>query len=225
MLKSLALLLLIISSLSDHLISQDTLVIAFKPILQSTQHDEEIEGNSLTIDIFKCYISDITFLNGDDIVSVDPVKAHLLDMEDTTSMAIVIDYPQEAFDQIRFNLGIDSLTSVSGVFGGDLDPINGMFWTWNTGYINLKIEGTHADCETRKNRFQYHIGGYMAPYQSLQQVVLDIHESEIITIDIDIYSLLQDINFKSDHTIMSPSMRSQEMSQAAANVFKIRGHE
>jgi hypothetical protein len=34
------------------------------------------------------------------------------------------------YDQIQFQLGIDSLTNVSGAMGGDLDPTKGMYWTW-----------------------------------------------------------------------------------------------
>ena len=59
------------------------------------------------------------------------------------------------FSKLKFQLGIDSLTNVSGAMGGDLDPTKGMYWTWQSGYINMKIEGKSNSCKTRKNQFQF----------------------------------------------------------------------
>ena len=38
-------------------------------------------------------------------------------------------------------LGVDSVLNYNGVHEGALDPINGMYWTWQTGYIHCKLEG------------------------------------------------------------------------------------
>jgi hypothetical protein len=43
---------------------------------------------------------------------------------------------------IRFLLGVDSARNVSGIQTGALDPARGMFWTWNSGYVMAKIEGS-----------------------------------------------------------------------------------
>ena len=42
-------------------------------------------------------------------------------------------------NSINIKLGIDSLESYSPNFDGDLDPIHGMYWTWQSGFINFKI--------------------------------------------------------------------------------------
>jgi hypothetical protein len=42
--------------------------------------------------------------------------------------------------------------------GGDLDPSDGMVWTWNTGYIFLKHEGQFLDSAGILQPFVYHLG-------------------------------------------------------------------
>ncbi|MFN3667084.1 MAG: MbnP family protein, partial [Sediminibacterium sp.] len=36
----------------------------------------------------------------------------------------------------------------------------GMFWTWNTGYIMAKLEGTASSSMIAGKQFTYHIGGF-----------------------------------------------------------------
>ena len=69
-----------------------------------------------------------------------------------------------------FYLGVDSLTNSNGAMGGDLDPTKGMYWTWQSGYINVKIEGKYSGCNTRNNKFQFHLGGYQNPFQTIQKI-------------------------------------------------------
>ena len=47
-----------------------------------------------------------------------------------------------SFNRIAFTIGVDSIRNVSGAQTGALDPANGMFWTWNSGYIMAKLEGS-----------------------------------------------------------------------------------
>jgi hypothetical protein len=41
---------------------------------------------------------------------------------------------------------------------GDLDPIHGMIWTWNTGYIFFKHEGQFLDQNMMPQQLLYHYG-------------------------------------------------------------------
>ena len=76
------------------------------------------------------------------------------------------------FNTIAFNLGIDSITNVSGAQGGDLDPTKGMYWAWQSGFINIKLQGTSNSCPPPKNEFEFHLGGYQYPFNSLQTIIL-----------------------------------------------------
>ena len=67
-------------------------------------------------------------------------------------------------------------SNVAGAIGGTLDPINGMYWAWNSGYVNFKIEGTSTLSNARKNAFKFHLGGYQHPYNSYRAVLIKIDD-------------------------------------------------
>ena len=55
---------------------------------------------------------------------------------------------------------------------GALDPINGMYWTWQSGYINCKLEGKFIFASRTELKFEYHLGGYSAPFASLHHITI-----------------------------------------------------
>ncbi|MBP6184231.1 MAG: hypothetical protein KA479_04770 [Saprospiraceae bacterium] len=106
----------------------------------------------------------------------------LINEEDEISKSIELqNIPIGEYDEIRFLLGVDSLLNCSGAQSGALDPINGMFWSWNTGYIFLKLEGNSNSCKTPSNMFEYHIGGYKQPYNSIREMRLNLPNPILIT--------------------------------------------
>ena len=58
---------------------------------------------------------------------------------------------------------------------GDLDPLKGMYWAWSSGFINFKLEGSCLNCGSEKE-FTYHIGGFIAPYQSFQTASIPLNQ-------------------------------------------------
>ena len=80
--------------------------------------------------------------------------------------------PDGEYTGISFIIGVDSLHNCSGAQAGALDPVNAMFWTWNTGYIFLKLEGKSPASKSPGNIFEYHIGGYKQPTNCIRQVSL-----------------------------------------------------
>jgi hypothetical protein len=54
--------------------------------------------------------------------------------------------------------GVDSLRNVSGAQTGALSTVNGMFWSWNTGYIMMKAEGISPNSSS--DSFAFHLGGF-----------------------------------------------------------------
>ena len=71
---------------------------------------------------------------------------------------------------------MDSIDNCSGAQSGALDPINGMFWSWNTGYIFLKLEGIAEASNSPLSLFEYHIGGYSYPNNFVRNVYLQFKE-------------------------------------------------
>lgn len=118
-------------------------------------------------------------------------------------------------------IGVDSLTSVSGAMGGDLDPTKGMFWTWKTGYIFFKIEGSSLKCDTRKNRFVHHLGGYEGKYAAQKWVTLPTSGSDDIKITIDLDRYIEYIDLVNLPNLVSPGVSAKEHAQKASSIFKI----
>lgn len=118
-------------------------------------------------------------------------------------------------------MGIDSTTNVSGA-GGDLDPTKGMYWTWQSGYINFKLEGKSNLCKTRNNEFQFHIGGYLFPFSCVQTIQLDLKPTEEPVIIIDIKKLLAPIDLSKQNQIMNTGLDAVKFSVLISNSFRVK---
>ncbi len=106
----------------------------------------------MRIDALKFYISNIQFFKSGRVVFKENNSFHLIDAAQSYSETLsVADSEDIRFDEVRFSIGIDSATNTAGVLGGDLDPTKGMYWTWQSGYINFKLEGTSTICNTKNN--------------------------------------------------------------------------
>jgi len=57
--------------------------------------------------------------------------------------------------ELSFGIGIDSIANKKGAQKGALDPLQGMFWTWEQGYAFLKAEGYYV---TNRVSFVLHVG-------------------------------------------------------------------
>ncbi len=103
------------------------------------------------------------------------------DEEKTASKSIFIDkIPEGEYTSIQFLLGVDSLHNCSGAQSGALDPINAMFWTWNTGYIFLKLEGKSPVSKEPGHTIEYHIGGYKQPSNCIRTISLKFETPLVI---------------------------------------------
>lgn len=64
--------------------------------------------------------------------------------------------PPGQYTQVEFTIGVDSVTNSTGLHEGDLDPSNGMYWSWATGYVFFRMTGRHA---FDNKSFVFDIGG------------------------------------------------------------------
>lgn len=129
-------------------------------------------GQMFKVSKFKYYISNIklTKTNGEKI-SVN--NYFLIDEDKQDSKNLVIDnIPLGDYNGITFIVGVDSLHNCSGIQSGALDPLNGMFWAWNTGYIFLKLEGFAPESKSTANLLEYHIGGFQKPCNAIREIHL-----------------------------------------------------
>lgn len=218
--------ILIWSCLFPVLYGQNALVtIQFRPVF----HGQPVvpgsrlvtEDDTIEIETFRLYISGVRLCDKNGIVDSIPKKYHLLDLENPGSWTIIhTGEKKNAFDALRFSIGIDSVTSVSGVFGDDLDPVNGMYWAWHSGYIYVKLEGKSVLCPARHQRFRFHIGGYQVPFDAFRELELKVNATDNIVIDIALDQLFAQINLGRQYEIMGPGLQAVEMSRKIASVFQ-----
>jgi hypothetical protein len=179
-------------------------------------------GSTIQFETFKFYISNIQWMHKGELVYVEPTSFHLIDVSDTISQTIVMHIPVEIkTDTILFQFGIDSLTNASGAKGGDLDPTMGMYWTWHSGYIHLKMEGACSNCIPPKNKFEFHIGGYQYPFNTQQTVALPI-TSRDCNVVFDLDTFFTKVNVDIQKSIMSPCADAVLLSQQLATCFRIK---
>jgi len=216
--------LLGILSLAIQTIAQNNVQIIFQPKF----HSENLELNqtyllnndTLKISNFKCYITNLTFYKNNSLVHKSSKKAHLIDSSNSNTFVISENHFFK-FDEIRFNIGVDNLTSTSGVYMGDLDPAKGMYWTWQSGYINFKLEGTSNICPSRKNKFQWHIGGYLSPFNTLQTAELRSSKNNPKTVWIELEKIFEKIDISEVYRVMSPNEKATQLAKELPSLFKI----
>lgn len=150
-------------------------------------------SDSVIITSFKAYIVIPTLQNS---------IIHLLDIEES----LICSIPDDAESVI---IGIDSMQTVKTNFSGALDPIHGMFWTWNSGYINVKIEGISQRSIQRNHIFQMHLGGYTAPHQV--SIPLRIPQNIPIKLSIDIAPCIDALLSNYQGTMMSPGKQAHDL--------------
>lgn len=140
-------------------------------ILDQINHYVNLNGDSFSVDMFKYYISNISFTDNLGNTWYEPESYHLIDAGDTNSLKVYVDsMPAGTYTSINFMIGVDSARNVSGTQSGALDPANGMFWTWSSGYIMAKFEGHSPSSTSGFHLVVYHIAGFSGQYSGLRWV-------------------------------------------------------
>jgi hypothetical protein len=121
-------------------------------------------GQNFTISKFDYYISNIVLINENGTEFIYPqdssyflVKENEADRQEISLSGI----PEGNYSGVKFIIGVDSLRNTKPISErtGDLDVTGaaaGMYWTWNSGYIFMKMEGSFLDTGS----YLFHIGGY-----------------------------------------------------------------
>lgn len=206
--------------------SSSTITLHFVPLMNHSplelgkKYILDTESSPVTISLFKCYVSHIAFYNNEQLVYDAPNEAFLLDSSEKESLIRTITLPREInYTELRFYWGINDKTNDKGISGGDLDPTKGMYWTWQTGYINMKLEGNCLESGATDHTFQFHLGGFLAPYASFQPVSITTENKKELSISINLADFLTKFKLANTHTVMSPSEQSVLLSKYAASMF------
>jgi len=125
----------------------------------NTEHIHPSTSEAITFTTLKYYISNVKLKKEDGTWWEQPESYHLITVDDNTVPEISLEnVPTGNYTEIEYMIGVDSTRNVSGAQTGALSTTNGMFWSWTTGYIFIKAEGTSPDAPS--DFFSYHIGGF-----------------------------------------------------------------
>jgi hypothetical protein len=188
-------------------------------------------GDSVYIDVFKFYFSHVCLAGGP--LFCEPESYHLINAEAVSTLSFTLkNIPTGIYTDLLFEIGVDSLKNTQGVLTGDLDPIKGMYWTWNTGYISAKIEGRSKTCKTLHNAFEFHIGGYLQPYPSLRKQKISIDNLTISagnTAHLDLYADVAEwfktplqIDISKVNSIVLPNKQSVMIADNYSDMIKLK---
>lgn len=178
------------------------------------------EDSEISFETLKFYISDVKFLNQNQPVWEESDSYRLIDLSELETLDLIFEMPEKlVFDKIQFQLGIDSTTHDTGVMGGDLDPTKGMYWSWNTGYINFKLEGKSPLSKARDKSFQFHLGGYLSPFPTVQIVELDFSKEKDKELKMDISKFLSVVDLTTQNVVMSAGAEAKKLSEVVAKCF------
>lgn len=138
-------------------------------------------NDSFKVTLYKYYVSNIRFVSSNGTEYAEPESYHLMDAGDPYSLSFNIsNVPAGTYTAVKVLLGVDSTRNVSGAQTGALDPIHGMFWTWNSGYIMAKVEGSSPQSSTPDGKFSFHLGGFSGAYSVLNEVTIPLPQNLVI---------------------------------------------
>jgi hypothetical protein len=185
-------------------------------------------NDTMQFERLRFYLSSFELVFNDGTIYKEKNSYHLIDAEEINTLKINLkDVPTGKIASVKFNIGVDSIKSVSGALDGDLDPRYGMYWAWNSGYINAKLEGRSKSCKAHQNRFEFHIGGYSFPENSLRKVEIDLSKNKTgffegnqLSLSADIQTWFNGIALSNVTGVMIPGKQAMTVADNYSNMFK-----
>jgi hypothetical protein len=143
-------------------------------------------------------------------------KAWLLDLADSASLDQQMSRPVN--NKISLLFGIDSAIQVGGVGTGALDPLRGMYWTWQTGYVQWKMEGA-IRVDGVESPLELHLGGFdgATKSQSMLSDYLIYPTTNSVIAQWDILPFLAEVVHQKKFGVMSPSPIARDYCRIIAN--------
>jgi hypothetical protein len=139
-------------------------------LVLNTQDYTNALGEKFNVSTFKYYISNIELIKADGNIYKIPENYFLIDQSiESTLKRGISDVPAGDYTNISFTIGVDSVRNFSGAQTDALAPENGMFWTWNSGYIFVKMEGSSPASSRADKKLLFHIGGAKSPTNTIRK--------------------------------------------------------
>lgn len=201
-------------------------VVGSQDLVLSTQNYVNQNLDTFKVDIYKYYITNIEFKTTDGFVYKETESYHLINQADASSHTFTINgVPKGNYSSVTFLIGVDKNRNTSGAQTGALDPANGMFWTWSSGYIMSKLEGTSPQSGDVSKKITYHIAGFSGVNNVLRSPTLTFTTSAVVSktqhskinINCDVLEWFKSPNLISFSTVNNVTTVSPEAKQIADN--------
>ena len=132
--------------------------VAGQPIAMGDMAYTNAAGNLYSVDLLKYYVTNFTLVK-EDGTERNFRNYDLIDGSLSGAPNFALDSVDGGtYTAVKFYIGVDSARNHTGAQDGDLDPINGMIWTWSTGYIFFKHEGQFIDSTGATRTVLLHLG-------------------------------------------------------------------
>lgn len=194
-------------------------------------------GVEYRISAIKFFISRVWLVNAkgdtvrpkllDSALAPMPYNVQLVDYEKPSTLKLRFETTATNYTALGFNIGIPVIGDAGDSLNhGDastrqapLDVDNGMYWSWNPGYIFFRIEG-RANVNGEWVTFFYHVGSDERLMGINQQVALkvDTTNSSTATLGVDINRLFVDMFGRAKPDFRIPAERVAQSGPLATTV-------
>lgn len=218
------------SAIVDYPPTPQKLYIQFRPVLNGMEvttdqaYYASALGDSVSFEKLSFYLSKLAFQDTKGKRLVAESAPYLINLVDSASCVISFPATVPKTGQLNFTLGTDSLMNVTGDYTGALDPLHGMYWSWQSGYINFKLEGKSKACPMRKNRFQLHIGGFRKPFETAIPIALNYSikdQNDTLFLEMELASVLEHLASTKNFQIMSPGAEAKAFAEILVTTFAL----
>ncbi|WP_400191684.1 MbnP family protein [Hymenobacter sp. B81] len=143
-------------------------LVGTQPLALTTGTYTNAHGEAFRVSRFNYFISNLRLTQADGTEWREPESYRIVKESDPGSKSFTVaGIPPGEYTKLTFTLGVDSVRNYAGAQTGALDVLNGMYWTWETGYVFFKLEGQSVPGNTP---FEYHAGGARHPFNTARVV-------------------------------------------------------
>ncbi len=190
-------------------------------------------NDSFNVSVFNYYISNVKLIAEDGSTYAEPESYHLIEQSNASSKSFSLkNIPAKKYVALSYTLGVDSIRNISGAQTNALDPANGMFWTWNSGYIFMKFEGEAPKSTSQNKSVIFHIGGYKGAFNGIKNNVFNLPIATLIngsntkklTLNTNLNELFKNpqiIDFSVLNFGMSPNVNTKKIADNYADMISL----
>jgi hypothetical protein len=224
--------------------TSNKLTIEFTPhvgdsnLVFGTKWYKNFNNDSFKVTLLRYYISNVVLTKSDNSTYTVPGSYYKIDHGIAGKNKFTMTgIPVSGYKAIQFMIGIDSTANCSGAQDGEL-AVSDMFWSWNTGYIFAKMEGSSPKSPASAHFLEFHIGGYKTPNVAMRTVSLPFgspaaelnvtaSNDPALWIDVDLAKWFNGpgaiVDFSTMYSVSSPGANAKKIADNYAQSFKYVG--